>query len=475
MSQNRKIIIIFYVILLTYVLIRAYTLSFTHDESLSFTMIIGDSIWKKTTNNHELNTILMSFSKKLFGTGEFSLRLPNVLSYVLYLMGCFFIVRSSKDTWLLLFGLSAILLNPFLIEFFSLARGYGLSLAFMLMSIFYLIRNGNRYIKGSELLKDFMLTSLFASLAIYANLAVINFFISVMFIFIIKYFYFKNTNVSGAYFSIKFWGLFFISAIPIIFGIKRLLKLKEAKQLYFGASRFIEGFDTLITYSICLKEFTPVLLFIAKLVIALFLLTGVLHLILKKRYDSSLFIMTVLIALFFIGLLLENYLFEAKYPAERTALIYIPIIAVFAYILLLELITYYEIKKLYYASLILCITIPIVINFFAGANFSRTTTWYYDAHTRDVMKIIRDKSQNTSNKILVGNNWLFEPAINYYRTIWHINMNKADRNGINLKADFNYRLDDNSSLDNYLVLKVYDDINSNLVVKTENKKNKVLF
>lgn len=136
--QGRTLMmLIFSAALITYVFIRAYTLSFTHDESLSFTIIARNSHWTKAANHHVLNTTLMSLSSFLFGNKEFSLRLPNVLSFILYLTGSFFIYRSSKNNWLFFLAISLTLLNPFLIEFFSLARGYGLSLAFMLMGLFF--------------------------------------------------------------------------------------------------------------------------------------------------------------------------------------------------------------------------------------------------------------------------------------------------------------------------------------------------
>ena len=53
--------------LLIYVIYRASTLSFTHDESLSFTIIKGNLDWVLTANNHLLNTQLMSiFSRGIW-------------------------------------------------------------------------------------------------------------------------------------------------------------------------------------------------------------------------------------------------------------------------------------------------------------------------------------------------------------------------------------------------------------------------
>lgn len=469
-TKNNILTILISAILLVYVLIRAYTLSFTHDESLSYTLIQGDHTWGNTANNHLLNTLFMSLSKALFGTSEFSLRLPNVILFIVYLIGCFFIVKRSKKIWVSLFGLTLILLNPFLIEFFSLARGYGLSLGFMLLSIYFMLRNKTQDSTSSVLLNDFILTSLFTSLAIYANLTIINFSICVLIIFSIKYWLFRNMNNTNSKFNVKFWSIFIISTIPILLGIIRLWKLKEAGELYYGASSLIGGFDSLISSSIYFKEYTSLAILTVKILIVLFLSTSVLFVILKKKYNGELSLITILIILLAIGLFFEDVVFGAKYPTSRTALFYIPIIAIFIYHLFLALIEQYRIKTQYYAPFILCLVTPLIINFVAGANFSYTTTWKYDAHTKDVMKVIKDYTQDTDHKKAISNQWLFEPTINYYISSWKLNLNPANRKGIDLSSDFIYSRDDITTLDNFKVVNSYNDIKSNLLIITKTNK-----
>ncbi len=54
-------------LLLCYVSYRAANLSFVHDESLSFTIIMGDPIYKGTANHHPLNTWLMWVCSSVWG------------------------------------------------------------------------------------------------------------------------------------------------------------------------------------------------------------------------------------------------------------------------------------------------------------------------------------------------------------------------------------------------------------------------
>jgi hypothetical protein len=387
-----------------------------------------------------------------------------------YLTACFLIFKKSKKIWLSFFGLIMILSNPFLIEFFSLARGYGISLGFMLLSIYFMLRNKSEDSTPSMLLNDFILTSLCASLAIYASLTIINFFICVLIIFSIKYWLFRQAHNTDSNFNIKFWSIFVISTIPILLGVIHLMKLKGANELYFGASSLIEGFDLLLISSTNFNEATSLAIFIIKLLIVSLLFISVLYIIVNKKYKGGLFLTTVLIILLVIGLFFENVFFGARYPTSRTALYYIPIIGIFTYHLFLDLIEQYDIKTKYYAPVILCLVTPLIINFVTKANLSYTTTWKYDAHTKEVMNAVRDYTQNADNKKTISNHWLFEPTINYYTNRWKLNLNSANRNGVELNYDFIYRLYDVTPLDGFRVVYLYNDIQSDLLMKTESNE-----
>ena len=66
----------------------------------------------------------MTITASLFGYTEFALRLPNVLAFFLYAWFCLKILGLSKSSFIKLVSVAICLLNPYLIEFFSLARGY---------------------------------------------------------------------------------------------------------------------------------------------------------------------------------------------------------------------------------------------------------------------------------------------------------------------------------------------------------------
>ena len=82
-------------------------------------------------NNHPLNTALVMLTTA-FSDDVFLIRLPNVVAGVLYLVTAALV--ASKTTKPLL-SLAVLALNPYLLEFFSLARGYGLAAALVMVAL----------------------------------------------------------------------------------------------------------------------------------------------------------------------------------------------------------------------------------------------------------------------------------------------------------------------------------------------------
>ena len=119
---------------------KAYFDSFTHDESKTWLDSIHRSIIEiitfnypeSTTNNHLLNTLLMKGCSVLFGDSEFSLRLPTWLAHFIYIYFTIRILQLFDNAWIIVSGFIILNFNPYLVDFFSIARGYGLALAFMM-------------------------------------------------------------------------------------------------------------------------------------------------------------------------------------------------------------------------------------------------------------------------------------------------------------------------------------------------------
>lgn len=250
--KNLQLNIILFIVLgislFIYVSYRAQHLSFTHDESLSFTIINGDSTYIKSANNHILNTKLMKVSSSIFGNNELALRLPNVLSFILYLFSGFFILKTIKTKLVFYLGFALLYLNPFLIDYFSLARGYGLSIAFLSLSLAFLLEQISLKSNGTEYAYKVLLSMAAASLALWSNFTLLNFFLGVLIVqlFIIV----KNKNILVSKLSkIIFFTAILLGLVNLTFSIKMLMQLNDLNQLYFGEDHFLDSLNSIICSS----------------------------------------------------------------------------------------------------------------------------------------------------------------------------------------------------------------------------------
>lgn len=122
-------------------------------------------------NHHVLHTILCHISTSVLPLSVFSLRLPSLAGGALYLWAAYRVCVLLCPRPALLFSTYALLtLNPFLLDFLSAARGYGLASAFWMASVYFalgLLRRAD----GPPALRGMFLASLFAGLSVAANLS----------------------------------------------------------------------------------------------------------------------------------------------------------------------------------------------------------------------------------------------------------------------------------------------------------------
>lgn len=123
---------------------RAATQSITIDEAFTYHQHITPArFWSfphYTANNHVVNTVLAKFTTSLFGLSELSLRLPSLAGGLLYFAGLWRLGRIlfGPSPWFLLF-IAVNSLNPFILDFLSVARGYGMGLGFLVWALAFLM------------------------------------------------------------------------------------------------------------------------------------------------------------------------------------------------------------------------------------------------------------------------------------------------------------------------------------------------
>lgn len=176
-KRKSKIFLIFSwvlgTLLFVYLLLRAIFVGPMHDELATLFYYIDYGVfWGKgmliDANNHLLNSFLGKVCYSFFGDHIWAIRLPNVLSFLIFFYASYKISLTLKNNFLryvLLLSFSCI---PYVLDYFSLSRGYGLSMAFLFLGVYW----------AMQLIKSYNLWLLIGMLfsfllAIYANLNVI--------------------------------------------------------------------------------------------------------------------------------------------------------------------------------------------------------------------------------------------------------------------------------------------------------------
>jgi len=143
-TRDRKLFLLFAGVAFAYVVLRAILVPLTHDEARTFFVytLSGEFLpWLShwDAGNHLLCTALGWISFEAFGMAPWSLRLFNVLSFLLYAWYAWHWGARLTDRMVRWCLWTALLLAPLLIEFFSMYRGYGLAMAFLLMALYHTV------------------------------------------------------------------------------------------------------------------------------------------------------------------------------------------------------------------------------------------------------------------------------------------------------------------------------------------------
>jgi hypothetical protein len=146
--KTRKIslavVIVLGIVFFGYTALRAWRVALTIDEANTLNNYVNAgflSLFRvDTANNHILNSLLTWLVTRIVGTSELALRLPNLLGYLLYLIFSFRLFRQYTNNLTVISGFVILNANPYVLEFFSLCRGYGLALGLLLAALFYFFR-----------------------------------------------------------------------------------------------------------------------------------------------------------------------------------------------------------------------------------------------------------------------------------------------------------------------------------------------
>lgn len=405
--------------LLAYTAFRAAHLSFTHDESLSYTIAAGDPTWRGLANHHPLNTLLMQAALATVGDSEWALRLPNLLAHALYLACGLDLARRVRRGAHAALAFALLQLDPFLLDFFGLARGYGLASALGLAALVLLHRawTASSPAQASAWAAAALTT---AALASYANFAWL--FLQVSLLVACALLLGRDRARRGWRGALPADLLLVATQAALLADVaRRLLSLRSSGELYDGGrDGFVADTARSLVETWCYgAPWTGVLATPALIVALATLALLALRLGVRDVRKRSLSFATLLfIALLLAGALpcILHELVGGLYPRDRSALYLVPLVAVAIVFALAELAPAIETPRSRIASpLALLVTAAVALHFLATANSTHTLLWRYDASTRAAILELGGLPRAPGTEVRLGATWLFEPALNYYR------------------------------------------------------------
>lgn len=153
---------------------KLFGISITNDEAYSFFLVKTNYInaLVGTANTHWVNSVFIKLETLVLGNEVWMWRLHMLFFFVLYLLAARAVAVKFFDglwTWVVFLLLVA---NPYLNDFFSVARGYGTAVAFMSWAVYFFAANFQQYNK-----RTFLYACLCAALAVLSNYTLLYFFL----------------------------------------------------------------------------------------------------------------------------------------------------------------------------------------------------------------------------------------------------------------------------------------------------------
>ncbi len=406
---------------LAIVIVRSITVPLNHDEAATFFFFIQSGNYMPfyshtDANNHVLNSLLGNWCFHLFGSSSLSLRLPNVIGFVIlifstYKLSTFFNNFSSK-----VFLTTAFLLSFHWLTFFSACRGYGLSMALLILSIYFVLK----YIYDTTTPNYFYFALIAFQLAVSANLiliVVVALLSGIVFIV-------QLSNKQFLKFPIIFAWL--VHAGLLYYWLRFSFYLQDSGALYYGAGEsywkitFITLIQLLIGFSSTWLKCLLVALFVATVVACVFVNNKIIFkLKIKKQLTKPSFslLFLIVLAVLTIAFYLMHKVMGVNFPEDRTGL--------FFYVFYVLLIAFSTdlLRGNYNTVILLAISSLIIIHFCFNLNFRKHSLYTYETIPQRFYDRLVSEQKQSKERITIGGHRVRELFFGYmnYRNNGYLN------------------------------------------------------
>jgi hypothetical protein len=412
-------------IIFAYLCYKAATVQLTHDEVYTVMQLTPQPVWdlisykSSYTNNHILNTLLCKLSCNLFEMNTLSGRLPILISFIFYFYYCLKLseiaFKGDEKRWYRWAMLSVLVCNPYLLDFFSLARGYGIAIACMMGAIYH----STQYV-CFKIQKSLPFALFWAMMAVYAQFGLLHFWLGFQANLLIYNVLANSENRKSI-----LWTQIFFVVLTILFIYFPIIAIVRDNQIaYYGTKGFLEDtINSIIKNSLFAQSyFDPrnfdVFVGLMVILFALVLINNGLKIKKLKiqAFTTPNYWLFGLLLMSAMSVILQFHLLGNQYVIDRTALFFYPLLAMnFAFAG--ETLSLF--KPIAGRALLITLISFSVYHTLRSSNLRNYREWYYDIHTFEVLDFME---QERAKRLLNGDtvpirldmSWIFQPSIAFY-------------------------------------------------------------
>jgi len=423
--ESKLLITAIAAILFVYVAWRACRLGITWDEAANYLEYTRKGLLSPFrfpfphfgANNHFLNSWL-TFVTTRFGPGELSLRLPVLTAYLLFLYYTARLSQTFRSSVDAACAFGILNLNPYLLDFFSLARGYGLSYGLLAGSLWHL----HEYLQTDFDRRHGTAALGFAILAVTAHLTLVHFLIGLTAVVVLApvvssppsgpLLHRLRGTVMANLVPLAAVGLFLLPALMVI------RRLARAGAFFYGGRT---GFWSDTILSVMERSFyehrygAPHLIGLVSLLVVgwavLVAMQGW-----RGRRPSDLYLSAVLALLLTCALasIAQHHLLGVLYLTGRTAL-YLLVLWTFVLVVLLR-----ELAPRHraYRYALRASAVLLALHVVGSANGRYVLEWKDEAEVRDMLRdVAANRGSLPAGKPTVdlGASLAYEAPLNFYR------------------------------------------------------------
>jgi len=419
------------------VVFKAYEAPITHDEAYSFEVYSSKSIpailaFKEdiSANNHLFNTLFMKAAAGLGFQHPFYLRMLSVFSYALFLFGLYQLLNLNKHN-IVFFLLLIPAASPYLLDFFSLARGYAFSFALMIWSVYL-------FVKNNVLKKQRFWAIQVSTFAMLANFNLVYVWFSLMTFHCLSFtIQFKKEQLISFLKSILFPALSFLYLVYVF------KQLSNAEQLYFGGKEgFLENvikdqlwcfiYDQ--AYALNPSYLSIWLWTIPVLILSALVLSLNTSIRINPSFKDWLIVMYVLIFSLCL-IVLNHHITGSLYPIKRTGL-FVSVLVFLCLAMFLRFVFDLLPKNKLILLVVLLFVGSLYVHTLSSFHSKRYREIPYDSHTVEIIQKLAEFK--TDNAVLsFSANWQFSPSFNFYKQTQGLNwFPKLEKAPIDTHAQF---------------------------------------